>query len=55
MLVSLLYVGIVRFVIRLKYIPVAAGIVASCWFSLSSHCAVIVSKRFTYHARFRMA
>ena len=28
-LVSLLYVGIVRFVIRLKYIPVAAGRLSS--------------------------
>ena len=27
--VSLLYVGIVRFVIRLKYIPVAAGRLSS--------------------------
>ena len=32
MLVSLLYVGLVRFVIRLKYIPVAAG----SWFFLST-------------------
>ena len=28
-LVSLLYVGLVRFVIRLKYIPVAAGRLSS--------------------------
>ena len=31
-LVSLLYVGLVRFIIRLKYIPVAAGkVVKSGW------------------------
>jgi len=28
-LVSLLYVGLVRFVIRLMYIPVAAGMLSS--------------------------